>query len=433
MIFGIKHLRRGNMNNTEKSVKELKIFGVATDPVYVGTGGYTIGRVDNTIVRDPITKIPKIPGSTLAGTWRYYTALELQARWEELLKELADNNKFDDFKSQLQNLDGLDTENINLDDLDKSSLKNFILSLYDKLDLKLNKKNKDKLDEKLKLQKQVFEKLIDVLDDNNSNFKEWLKFKGNRYSSVFCAGQDELPQEEIVFAPFKEKENSRYGHCGHCIVCKVFGFSKKDRSWQGLSFFSDLNIIFFPVYTRLGVRWVTSHILLKQIGISESIEGEKIKTKEGNEQWLNLGWLNLEVGEKHNIKEKELPEEFKDFLKPENIIVVPDSLISQIINSNLEVRTSVSIDPITGTAKEGALFTSEAIPRGTVFYGEVRIFDKSSLIGDKVLPNYEQIKGALCDSKHFYETLGIGGMTTRGFGRLKIEIEEKEGGQQNGE
>jgi len=27
---------------------------------------------------------------------------------------------------------------------------------------------------------------------------------------------------------------------------------------------------------------------------------------------------------------------------------------------------------------------------------------------------------ALDDTKYYYETLGIGGMTTRGFGRLKI-------------
>ena len=53
------------------------IFTIAIDPIYIGTGGYTIGRVDNTIIRDPITKIPKMPGSSLAGTWRYYVTLEL--------------------------------------------------------------------------------------------------------------------------------------------------------------------------------------------------------------------------------------------------------------------------------------------------------------------------------------------------------------------
>jgi len=35
-------------------------FGLASDPVHIGTGGYTLGRVDNPIVRD-FDGIPKIP------------------------------------------------------------------------------------------------------------------------------------------------------------------------------------------------------------------------------------------------------------------------------------------------------------------------------------------------------------------------------------
>jgi CRISPR-associated protein Cmr4 len=101
-----------------------------------------------------------------------------------------------------------------------------------------------------------------------------------------------------------------------------------------------------------------------------------------------------------------------------NIIVVPDSLISHIINSNLEVRTSVSIDPLTGAAKERALFTSEAIPRGTVFYGDLRLFE--GLRED--IPSIGDINRAFKDSKKYYETLGVGGMVTRGFGRLKVYL-----------
>ena len=72
-------------------VEPRKIYAVATDPIYVGTGGYAIGRVDNTIVRDPTTNIPKIPGSSLAGTWRYYMALKLQSYFKNEYK--ADRSK----------------------------------------------------------------------------------------------------------------------------------------------------------------------------------------------------------------------------------------------------------------------------------------------------------------------------------------------------
>ncbi|WP_457561842.1 RAMP superfamily CRISPR-associated protein [Caminibacter pacificus] len=334
-----------------------EIIALATDPIYIGTGGYTIGRVDNTIVRDPITKIPKIPGSSLAGTWRYYVALELQSSFK------------DDYKQKIS-------------------------------------ERKDK-----------------SLEELFNNPKNWMSsFDGNRFARIKCAGQDETSYLEIDKLGIDEKEN-KTGHCGHCIVCKAFGFSKKDISNQGMLFFSDLNILFFPVYTRLGVRWVTSPKLLDK---SIEIQENTILTFNGNEKNLNLGWLNLEVSGCFNVKHKDcFVIDIKTFgLKKEDIIIVHDNLISQIINSNLEVRTSVSIDPITGAAKEKALFTSEAIPRGTIFYGEVRGFKKE---GVDNLPQLECVFEALDDTKKYFNTLGIGGMTTRGFGRLEVLSDLKNG------
>jgi len=323
------------------SVKSKKIIAMATDPIHIGTGGFTIGRVDNTIVRDPITRIPKIPGSSMAGTWRYYVALELQSSFKDEYKQ--DRKKREEKKENIQEL--------------------------------------------------------------FNTPKEWMKnFNGNRFSAIKCAGQDDEAESRL------EESKEKSGHCGHCIVCKSFGFSKKDLSNQGMLFFSDLNILFFPVYTRMGVKWITSPKLLSKEDIT--VVENKILTSKGDEKYLNLGWLNLEVSGKHNLQESDLQD---SNLKLEDIVIVPDSLISQIINSNLEVRTSVSIDPITGAGKEGALFTSEAIPRGTIFCGELRGFQR-----DNSLPNLPDIFNALNDSKQYYESLGVGGMTTRGFGRMKI-------------
>ncbi|MBU1669038.1 hypothetical protein KKC13_11520 [bacterium] len=322
------------------SVESKKIIAMAIDPIHIGTGGFTIGRVDNTIVRDPITRIPKIPGSSMAGTWRYYVALELQSSFKDEYKQ--DRKKREEKKENIQELFNAP--------------------------------------------------------------KEWMKnFNGNRFSAIKCAGQDDEAESTL------EESKEKLGHCGHCIVCKSFGFSKKDLSNQGMLFFSDLNILFFPVYTRLGVKWITSPKLLdKDIAIQEN----KILTSKGDEKYLNLGWLNLEVQRQHNLEDSDLQ---SSKLKLDDIIIVPDSLISQIINANLEVRTSVSIDPITGAAKDTALFTSEAIPRGTIFCGEVRGFQR-----DNGLLNLDDIFNALNDSKQYYESLGVGGMTTRGFGRMKI-------------
>jgi hypothetical protein len=62
-------------NENLKSFKLYRFAGMALDPIHVGTGGSRLGRVDNAIVRDPVTRIPKIPGSSLAGVMRAYTAM----------------------------------------------------------------------------------------------------------------------------------------------------------------------------------------------------------------------------------------------------------------------------------------------------------------------------------------------------------------------
>jgi CRISPR-associated protein Cmr4 len=58
-----------------KSFEVFGFLGMALDPIHAGTGGTRLGRVDGTIVRDPVTRIPKIPGSSLAGVMRAYTAM----------------------------------------------------------------------------------------------------------------------------------------------------------------------------------------------------------------------------------------------------------------------------------------------------------------------------------------------------------------------
>lgn len=363
------------MCGNSKPVKELQIFAMATDPIYIGTGGYTIGRVDNTIVRDPITNIPKIPGNSLAGTWRYYETLEA-------LKDLKDKlPNWDDIKNETGNTIGEKLENYNWKHL------------------------------------------------NNNSPENWKGFIGNQVIKITCAGQDNVPQEELANSPCATNPEGKTGHCGHCIVCKGFGFSKKDISWQGMIFFSDLNILLFPVFTMIGTKWITTVRKLKEISINGLTEptDNKVLTKNGDEGYINLGWIYLEVDNTHTFNSLKTEFNFDNFqLNDKDIVIVPEELFSHIVNSNLEVRTSVSIDPITGAAKERALFTSEAIPRGTIFYGKIRIFDKSGLEGieNKLspLPKADLLEKALRESKHFYETLGIGGMTTRGFGRMKVYI-----------
>ncbi|MDO4786172.1 MAG: RAMP superfamily CRISPR-associated protein, partial [Fretibacterium sp.] len=67
----------------DEGFKTFSFAGMALDPIHVGTGGARLGRVDNTIVRDPVTRIPKIPGSSLAGVMRAYTAMMKKGKYPD--------------------------------------------------------------------------------------------------------------------------------------------------------------------------------------------------------------------------------------------------------------------------------------------------------------------------------------------------------------
>jgi len=148
-------------------------------------------------------------------------------------------------------------------------------------------------------------------------------------------------------------------------------------------------------------------------------EDEQVHVASGR---LNLGWLMLDVAGNDFA-----PDASKFHGVPQEIlnraVLVSDKMFGHIVNDNLEVRTSVSIDPATGAAAEGALFTYEAIPRASVLYFDVVISDpkfyridgKNPLDGDLL-----KVKLAVTKGLRLFDSLGIGGMNTRGMGRLKV-------------
>lgn len=283
-----------------------KYLGISLDPVHIGAGGYRLGRVDNTIVRDPATDIPKIPGTSLAGVIREYSTIYLKETERPVGKSVEE---------EIDNL-----------------------------------------------------------------------------------------------------------------------FGNPDR--QGALRFYDAQIVLFPVSSIKGTIWITTKNLLsdwlsgnkeliKKLG--DLTDGEVLLLKGINAEKINLGWLLFDVvNRKKGINfdnEINLHYELKDKIK--RVAVVSDSVFSQLINNNLEVRTSVRIDNQTGTAEQGGLFTYEAIPRGTVFGFEM-IIDKRR---QDEIDNWDEVlDGAL----NYTKLLGIGGMGTRGFGRVSF-FKVEEGKKDNGE
>ena len=278
-----------------------KIYVRALDPVHIGAGGYRLGRVDNTIVRDPATDVPKIPGTSIAGVVRAFA---------EIVKK-EDEKEGDASKKKLKNVD----------------------------------------------------------------------------------------------------------------LEKVFGNKPEtSEAKKGILRFYDGQIIFFPVSSIQGTVWITTKELIEYwFGEIKDKDGNKIQIPDevkdaayaikgiNTDKSLNLGWLLLKVESVDDGKEIVLPSEMDKWVK--RIVVISDKLFSHIINDNLEVRTSVRIDPETGTAEAGKLFTYEAIPRGTVLGFEIGV--------DKHRNNVD-VNEIIKAVSPYFKNLGIGGMGTRGFGRLEF-------------
>jgi CRISPR-associated protein Cmr4 len=314
------------------SFETFQIAAMAVDPIHVGTGGVRLGRVDNTIVRDPVSRVPKIPGSSLAGVLRTYVAMH---------------------------------------------------------------------------------------EETASTSPRQVRGKSKPYYPD-CAGQGQ------------PRRDGSGGHCGEpsCKVCTVFGFARGDRGgFAGLASLSDAHVLLFPVATRQGPVWITAPGALRPI---ESLRDQNevaenvIHRKDANTSPLNLGWLLLPVQTldgmdniKSALEALHVPRHIR-----ERLGVVSDKIFSHVVNSNLEVRTSVAIDPATGAAEEGALFTYEALPRSTVVLWDVTcrnpVHFRIGQAAVEAVKNAQDVHGVVATGFRYLEALGIGGMGTRGMGRLRV-------------
>jgi CRISPR-associated protein Cmr4 len=169
---------------------------------------------------------------------------------------------------------------------------------------------------------------------------------------------------------------------------------------------------------------VTCPSVLAEFGELAADPGDGVGLPQGlqSHKHLNLGWLMLSKTDAPFA----LPEAISGIPDPirERAVLISDKLFSQIVNSNLEVRTSVSIDPETGAAADKALFTYEAMPRSAILWLDVVEDDFSGKFPKEhpkaqVLNHIRPLNVVTAGLK-LAEMLGIGGMGTRGFGRVRL-------------
>ena len=327
------------------------------DPVHIGTGGYRLGRVDMSIVREPGTNLPKIPGTSLAGAIRSYAHLHYFDKPESGKRDKA------------------------LDDDTKS----------------------DSLDEAKKRK-----------------------------------------EREAFYYTFGSATDAGGGQAGTVSI-------------------GDARLLFFPVASQAGPVWVTTAEILQEVWGMNSFTLPKDKAENSVEPkdngplvttldktQLNLGWLLFEA--KSGLKitpQNDIAQEPQNHItqKPEwkaiqgRIVLTTARNFTQIVNSNLEVRTSVSIDPETGAADDGALFTYEALPRATWLWCDIIEDDyrgKFKAAAQNIPVSEGKSKperplDVVRAGLDLIEYLGVGGMGTRGFGRMKImSFVEDKGNQSSG-
>ncbi len=297
--------------------KQQRFLLMTLDPVHIGTGGYRLGRVDNSIVREPGTNLPKIPGTSLSGAIRTYAAY--------------------------------------------------------------------------------------------------------RYESPNCAGQGQA-------------KDDRAGHCGkdHCPICYTFGYiTGSEGGYAGVVNIFDAHILLFPVHSMAGPVWVSTVQRLKEFGFGTDTDPTKPEECVLVGDWwkqnaLNLGWIMLEARKGAQVTEPNgsgLAQHEAWATVKGRLVLVTDKVFSQVANSNLEVRTSVAINPMTGAAEPRALFTYEAIPRATWLVMDVVEDDYRGKFNEcknlNKLDNANSSLDVVRAGLKLIEYLGVGGMGTRGFGRVK--------------
>lgn len=297
------------------SLEYNRYFIMTLDPVHIGTGGYRLGRVDNAIVREPGTNLPKIPGTSLHGAIRSAAAV--------------------------------------------------------------------------------------------------------RYGEPNAAGQN----------PKSTNNNS--------LIMYTFGSgissTKEERGpTAGAVSIYDARILLFPVASHDGPIWITTKTLLSEACITVS-KAPNSKDKAviygelkplGDIEGIALGWLILKAEKSDNRIEPPKGFDSEDGTLNgalNRTVIVHEGIFSELVNSSLEVRTSVAIDPSTGAAEKGGLFTYEAIPRATFLSFDVVVDNYAPGIDLKShgdgLP--KSPGGVVLEGLKLLEYLGVGGMGTRGFGRIK--------------
>lgn len=224
-------------------------------------------------------------------------------------------------------------------------------------------------------------------------------------------------------------------HCGECPICRTFGTSKEKSEVMGAFRFNDAHICLFPVYSYThGPIWTSTPSRFGKLtgtvfdfqcdDETACVWNKDTMIAVGQRLFSDVRQLDRKLLGHAESTFRKHPQISQIIDKP-RLVLVSERLFSKTVNENLEIRTSVSIHPLTGTADEGALYTYEAIPMGAVLMAadvgydtgpdrdqKFETFDSEWGSPDKVVQKGLSLAAFM----------GLGGMKTPGFGRMSMVL-----------
>ncbi len=221
---------------------------------------------------------------------------------------------------------------------------------------------------------------------------------------------------------------------------RLFGPETANASdHAGALCFTDLHLLLLPVRSVAGTfAWVTSPLLLARFAREAELAGiEKLPKlpEPGSQAAITTEGSLLHVGAKVILEEFDLsrqpgaeawaealaPRVFADptwqGLLKKRLCVVSDDVMSFFGQHGTDIVTRVSIDPETGTARDGQLWTEENLPAESVLYGLVEENAPERVRPERRGDYLDRLADKLLD-----RPIQLGGKATVGRGRCSLRL-----------
>jgi hypothetical protein len=214
------------------------------------------------------------------------------------------------------------------------------------------------------------------------------------------------------------------GCCGEpdCPICGPFGFWRDGRRIPGAAVFSDVISIFVSVDGLEGRMWCTSHTMFDRLVLAGLLGWDDLQIRLPRDSFdvqgpfdegiLTLGWMPLKVAHRISPLKPSARAKLSGLGVPEEVldrtVLTSDGLLSHLLRDNPIHQPIELIDPQTNEVMKRSVPLWGMIPQGTIMYFTVGYSRRKDIVS------------AVEDGISHLEHIGVGGLTSREVGRIKL-------------